>query len=175
MRSAAVPSGTPALRCPACGELNMFLVDSVDCLACGASWRLESDRDRSEDAIRQLTDSEGDPSVVGDLQTVPSIARCSGARVQRVPGFVAIWRIADQTLVDWIPVPFPSDAMRIDDDRLAVAILHAPGRTEWRVVDIHSSAVVDRARDSIVRGFAADECVLYRIDPCPTLAQIRAR
>ncbi len=90
-------------------------------------------------------------------------------------GFVVIWDLAAREIVDLIPAPTPSDIMWIDDRRMAVAIFHGIGETEWRVIDLDPAAVVEAARTALVRGFAPEECDFYRIDPCPTLAEIRGR
>ena len=51
--------GVWAVDCGTCDSVNAFFWDEVECAGCGSTWQLEYDRDRIEEAIRQLTDAEG--------------------------------------------------------------------------------------------------------------------
>lgn len=86
--------------------------------------------------------------------------------------FVKIWSLPDRILLDKIPADFPSDAMWIDDSTMGIAL--ADG-ARWAVVTLDVDQLLARARDAVTRSFTAEECTLYAIDPCPTLAQIRDR
>jgi WD40 repeat protein len=86
-------------------------------------------------------------------------------------GHVMIWDLDSLQLVDRIPLPFPSDAMWIDEDTLAVTLAT---RGEWAVVTVRNDELLDAARAGLTRSYTVDECRLYNIDPCPTLEEIKA-
>ena len=43
------------------------------------------------------------------------------------------------------------------------------------VLDLSADVVVDKALAGLVRGLTDTECATYRIDPCPTLEDMRSR
>jgi WD40 repeat protein len=86
-------------------------------------------------------------------------------------GHVMIWDLDSLQLVDRIPLPFPSDAMWIDEDTLAVTLAT---RGEWAVVTVRNDELLDLARAGLTRSYTVDECRLYNIEPCPTLEEIRS-
>ena len=45
----------------------------------------------------------------------------------------------------------------------------------WVTVSINAAELDDDARRGVTRSFTEAECALYRIDPCPTLDEIRSR
>jgi class 3 adenylate cyclase/WD40 repeat protein/energy-coupling factor transporter ATP-binding protein EcfA2 len=58
----------------------------------------------------------------------------------------------------------------IDDRHLAVAL----SGTGLLIMTVDPQELADTVRSSLMRGFTSTECTTYRIDPCPTLAQMRA-
>jgi WD40 repeat protein len=93
-------------------------------------------------------------------------------------GFITIWNIEpdEPGIADRIPVgAWASDMVWLEDGRLGAAITFRDFSTEWRVYDLDPAAVVDAARASVVRTFTGAECLLYTIDPCPTLEEIKRR
>jgi WD40 repeat protein len=94
---------------------------------------------------------------------------------------VAVWDVSNirepetpvPPLVDRIPAPKPSDAIWLDNERLA--ILLADG-ARWLEVSLGPEGVVAIARDRLTRGFTPEECAEYGIEDCPmTLEEIRNR
>jgi hypothetical protein len=45
----------------------------------------------------------------------------------------------------------------------------------WAAVSLDSDDVITSAIAGVTRGFTADECATYRIDPCPTLEEMKGR
>jgi WD40 repeat protein len=85
--------------------------------------------------------------------------------------FVRIWSTTDLALLDLIPARMASDAVWIDDKTIAIAL--ADG-ARWVVESLDIRDVIIEARTRLTRGFTADECAIYRIDPCPDLETIRS-
>ena len=44
----------------------------------------------------------------------------------------------------------------------------------WSTVSLVTEDLIASARDGVTRGFTADECSTYRIDPCTTLNEIQS-
>ena len=70
-----------------------------------------------------------------------------------------------------IPIPGVADLHWISEDRLLVGTQTGA----WATVSLLSEGLISSARAGVTRGFTAGECATYRIDPCPTLAEIQAR
>ena len=85
---------------------------------------------------------------------------------------VALWDVTvdPPTLIDILPFDFPSDAVWIDDDTLGVALADPPA---WAVVHVSDASFRIEVLDSLSRSFTAEECITYRIDPCPSLEELR--
>jgi DNA-binding SARP family transcriptional activator/WD40 repeat protein len=93
-------------------------------------------------------------------------------------GFITIWNLEpdEPEIADRIPVgAWASDMVWLDDGRLGATVTLENWTTEWRVYELDPDAVLGNARDSLVRSFTDAECRLYKIDPCPTLAEIQNR
>ncbi len=58
----------------------------------------------------------------------------------------------------------------IDDRHLAVT----PQGGDLLVMTVDPAELADTVRASLTRTFTATECTTYGIDPCPTLAEMRA-
>ena len=64
-----------------------------------------------------------------------------------------------------------ADVHWINADRLAVGT-----RTgAWASVSLLDEDLIASAAAGLTRGFTAEECAIYRIDPCATLEEIRSR
>jgi WD40 repeat protein len=91
-------------------------------------------------------------------------------------GFVRVWDVETRALVHQIPVSRDGTGLGgvafVGDGR-HVAVTH-PDTGEVRVVTIDTDELFDIARTKLTRGFTDTECATYRIDPCPTLEEIRA-
>jgi hypothetical protein len=78
------------------------------------------------------------------------------------------------TCVGWllveVPMPSVSDVHWIDAD----TVLVGPNTGIWATVPLRTQDLIASARDGVTRGFSNAECNTYRIDPCPTLDEIRS-
>jgi WD40 repeat protein len=94
-------------------------------------------------------------------------------------GLIAVWRIdgEEPELIESIPAAADrvSDIVWLGDDQLGAVLVPSMGRVLWQVIDLPSDVVVDKALDGLLRSFTATECATYRIDPCPTLDEMRSR
>ncbi|MDH3247450.1 MAG: toll/interleukin-1 receptor domain-containing protein [Acidimicrobiia bacterium] len=94
-------------------------------------------------------------------------------------GLVVIWRVEgdEPELLQRVPANADriSDIVWTDDERLSAVLLLEWGRADWQVIDLSTEAVIEKALSSLVRGFSDTECETYRIDPCPTLDEMRSR
>ena len=70
-----------------------------------------------------------------------------------------------------VPMPSVSDIHWIDED----TVLVGTNGGIWATVGLHPDDLVASAAASVTRGFTDAECSTYRIDPCPTLEEIRSR
>ena len=86
-------------------------------------------------------------------------------------GFVRIIDARDGALVDQVPLGHVSDGHWIDEQHIAVGT--GQGGT-WGVITLDFGEVIEQARAQLTRTFTDDECRIYRIDPCPTLEEIRS-
>lgn len=82
-------------------------------------------------------------------------------------GFVMVWDLESLTLVDQIPVFFPSDAIWIDEKTMGVVSRDG----QWHVFTLSDDVLLQQARITITRSFTEQECRLYGIHPCPTLEE----
>ena len=70
-----------------------------------------------------------------------------------------------------VPMPSVSDAHWLDED----TVLVGTNTGIWARVSLDTDDLVASAAAGVTRGFSATECSTYRIDPCPTLDEIRNR
>jgi hypothetical protein len=68
-----------------------------------------------------------------------------------------------------IPLPGLSDIHWFDSD--TVLVVGTEGI--WAKIPLDTGDLVSIARANITRGFSAEECATYRINPCPTLDEMR--
>ena len=93
--------------------------------------------------------------------------------VSATDGFVRIWSVGEGTEIERIPLgegqDGSGDGYWVDEDTITIA--QANGR--WTNIDIGLDSLLSLARSRLVRGFSDIECLTYRIDPCPTLEEMR--
>jgi hypothetical protein len=70
-----------------------------------------------------------------------------------------------------IPIPGVSDIYWLDDKTMVIGSKNGV----WGRISIDANELVASAQRNLVRGFTNDECAIYRIDPCPSLEEIRGR
>jgi outer membrane protein assembly factor BamB len=70
-----------------------------------------------------------------------------------------------------IPIPGVSDIYWIDSKTLVIGSKHGV----WGRISLDTDDLVASAQRNLLRGFSEDECVTYRIDPCPSLEEMRGR
>ncbi len=86
-------------------------------------------------------------------------------------GFVRIIDSGNGQLLDQVPFEHVSDGHWIDNNHVAVGT----GSTgTWGIITLDFDEVVQHAANQLTRSFTADECRIYRLQPCPTLEDIRA-
>ncbi len=78
-------------------------------------------------------------------------------------GFVKVWEIANGQEAVRIPLDGVADGHWLDDDHIVVAT----NTGLWTTLTLDLAELQDLARSRLTRGFTADECAVYRIDPCP--------
>jgi len=90
-------------------------------------------------------------------------------------GFVRVWDVETHALVHQVPVSSEGKGVGgvafIGDGRHLAVSNMATG--ELLVVTIDNEELIEIARSRVTRGFTDTECATYRIDPCPTLEEIR--
>ena len=68
-----------------------------------------------------------------------------------------------------VPIPDVADIHWIGEDELVVGT-----RTGvWARISFRPDTLIDLARTGLTRGFTSEECETYRIDPCPSLEELR--
>ena len=72
-------------------------------------------------------------------------------------------------IVQQMRLPGVSDIHWLDDE----TVLVGTNNGLFGIVSLSTEAFLDRTRASLRRSFTADECAAYRIDPCPTLDEMR--
>jgi DNA-binding SARP family transcriptional activator/WD40 repeat protein len=89
-----------------------------------------------------------------------------------VDGFVRVWDVASRNLVHEIPVSRGvGGVVFVTDQQLAVTD-NTSGTL--RMFTIDTTELLELARSRVTRAFTTTECATYRIDPCPTLEDIRS-
>jgi WD40 repeat protein len=91
-----------------------------------------------------------------------------------VDGLVRVWDVATRSLLHQIPVSPTGDVGGVDfvgeTGHLLVTALETG---ELQKVTTNTEELLGIARERVTRGFTETECNTYRIDPCPTLQEIR--
>jgi WD40 repeat protein len=86
-------------------------------------------------------------------------------------GYVRIWDTRAGTELFRIPLPGASDGYWLDETHIVVGA--ATGL--WTTITLDLEELKDLAVSRLTRGFTAEECQTYRIDPCPGLETIKSR
>ena len=86
-------------------------------------------------------------------------------------GFVRIWDLATGLEVDRLPLADgeSGDGYWIDDETIVIGTLSGI----WTTLSLDLDVLVDVAVTRLTRSFTTQECVTYRIEPCPTLEELR--
>jgi WD40 repeat protein len=84
-------------------------------------------------------------------------------------GRTKAWNTQDGTLVADLPTPVFANG-NWHPNGTHVMVDH---QGTIQVLTIDTTELIDIARSRITRGFTADECATYHIDPCPDLEKIR--
>ena len=86
-------------------------------------------------------------------------------------GYVRIWDTRTGTELFRIPLPGASDGYWLDETHIVIGA--ATGL--WTTITLDLEELKDLAVSRLTRGFTAEECETYRIDPCPALETIATR
>ena len=89
-------------------------------------------------------------------------------------GMARVHLIDSGELVTEIPVVIGAQANNLqflDDETLIVTV---GDRGLMYQLTLDDSVLLAVARDRLTRSFSDQECAIYRIDPCPTLEEIRS-
>ncbi|MEX2624741.1 MAG: TIR domain-containing protein [Acidimicrobiia bacterium] len=86
-------------------------------------------------------------------------------------GYVAIWDTQAGTELFRIPLPGASGGVWLDEAHIVIG--SATGL--WTTITLDLEELKDLAVSRLTRGFTAEECETYRIDPCPGLETIKSR
>jgi WD40 repeat protein len=86
-------------------------------------------------------------------------------------GYVRIWETSAGTELSRIPLLGASDGYWLDEAHIVVGT--ATGL--WTTITLDLEELKDLAASRLTRGFTAEECETYRIDPCSDLQTIRSR
>ncbi len=86
-------------------------------------------------------------------------------------GYVRIWDTRAGTELFRIPLPGASDGYWLDETHIVIG--SATGL--WTTITLDLEELKDLAVSRLTRGFTAEECETYRIDPCAGLETIKSR
>jgi WD40 repeat protein len=86
-------------------------------------------------------------------------------------GYVRIWDTHAGTELFRIPLLGASDGYWLDENHIVIGA--ATGL--WTTITLDLDELKDLAVSRLTRGFTAEECETYRIDPCPSLETIKSR
>jgi WD40 repeat protein len=86
-------------------------------------------------------------------------------------GYVRIWDTHAGTELFRIPLPGASDGYWLDEAHIVIG--SATGL--WTTITLDLEELKDLAASRLTRGFTAEECETYRINPCPELETIKSR
>jgi WD40 repeat protein len=88
-------------------------------------------------------------------------------------GFVRVWDVQTRALVHQIPVGEDAGGVAFMENGQYLSVT-SKAHGELRLVTIDTDELLEIARSRVTRTFTETECTTYRIDPCPTLEDIRA-
>ena len=84
---------------------------------------------------------------------------------------LAFYELATGDVVLTIPIDGVSDIHWLDEDTVVVGTWDGA----WLGISLDPADLVTSVRDGLRRSFTDEECAEYRIDPCPTLEEMRDR
>ena len=115
------------------------------------SWKEVAKVDADARVTGLAFNTDGSRLAIADLVSVRIVDVASGAVVQQLG-------LADVADIHWL-----------DDEHIVVATTGG----QFGTVSLATDAILSATRASLRRTFTAQECVTYRIDPCPTLEDLR--
>nr|MDJ0952364.1 WD40 repeat domain-containing protein [Acidimicrobiia bacterium] len=144
-------------------------------------WGFETSHDLSfmllagEEGLHRVEIGDWEPSLLFEsaetirgLSISPDDAR---VMIGSTDGLVHIHDANTGELLDQIAEGWVSDGYWLDENRIVVAT----GVTgTWKILDLDINRVALAAIDQLTRGFTAEECAQFDIDPCPTLDEMRS-
>ena len=83
---------------------------------------------------------------------------------------IVVVDLESRSQVRSIPVGGASDLHWLDEETILVGTVE-PAR--WVTVSLDVSSLATEAAEGVTRGFTEEECQIYRIDPCPSLEEMR--
>jgi WD40 repeat protein len=86
-------------------------------------------------------------------------------------GYVRIWDTRAGSELFRIPLPGASGGVWLDETHIVIG--SATGL--WTTITLDLEELKDLAVSRLTRGFTAEECEIYRIEPCPSLETIKSR
>ena len=118
-----------------------------------------------------------DTSTWATRSVVTELGRVRGMSVDPALGTIALgdesglylFDIAQERVTSSIPLPSVSDIHWFDDRTVLIGTTNGV----WARVPLRTAELVDAARNGVTRTFTAGECLTYRIDPCPSLGELR--
>ena len=84
---------------------------------------------------------------------------------------LTVYDIATWERVASVPIPGVSDVHWFDDENVAIGTWDG----EWSRLPLRGDELIRATRNSLQRSFTDRECTAFRIEPCPTLDEIRSR
>ena len=78
--------------------------------------------------------------------------------------------LGNDTVIQSVGVPRASDVYWLSANEILVGTSDG----SWATVSLDVQNLIDEVRASMLRGFTPQECLTYRIDPCPTLEDIKS-
>ncbi len=88
-----------------------------------------------------------------------------------LPDGLDVFDLATGEPITSIPLPIVSDMHWIDEDTVVVGTNNGI----WAKVSLRTEDLIASAAAGATRGFTAAECTTFRIDPCPSLEDLRRR
>ena len=79
--------------------------------------------------------------------------------------------LENDVLLQTVPISGVSDGHWLSEAEIMIGT----NAGVWAVISLETSKLVADARAAVARSFSESECRIYRIDPCPTLDEIRNR
>ena len=83
-----------------------------------------------------------------------------------------VWDVETRALVHQIPVSESVGGVAFMPNGKHLSVTSQPDG-ELRLVTIDTDELLEIARSRVTRTFTETECTTYRIDPCPTLEDIK--